>query len=96
MRENWTGLVGVEVEDATIGLSQGALYDRSREHLVPADLAVVRVRRVLLESVKRAMQNEKPAALGLDLTGVSACDAQLAEGAAWQDLLPSHRQMATS
>jgi phthalate 4,5-dioxygenase oxygenase subunit len=93
MKENWTGLRGVEVEDATIGLSQGPLYDRSREHLVPADQAVVRVRRVLMDSVKRVMENKQPAALGLDLRGVSACDAQLEDGAAWQDLLPSHRQI---
>jgi phthalate 4,5-dioxygenase oxygenase subunit len=93
MKENWTGLRGVEVEDATIGLSQGPLYDRSREHLVPADQAVVRVRRVLIDSVKRVMENKQPAALGLDLRGVSACDAQLEDGAAWQDLLPSHRQI---
>ncbi|MBN3785545.1 Rieske 2Fe-2S domain-containing protein [Burkholderia sp. Ac-20353] len=92
MQESWTGLRGVEVEDATIGLSQGPLYDRSREHLVPADQAVVRVRRVLLESVKRASQNQQPAALGLDLTGVSACDTQVEDGIAWQDLVPSHRQ----
>ncbi|RDK05359.1 Rieske 2Fe-2S domain-containing protein [Cupriavidus lacunae] len=96
MKENWTGLRGVEVEDATIALSQGPLYERSREHLVPADQAVVRVRRVLLESVKRAMQNQQPAALGLDLSSVSACDAQLQEGTAWQDLLPSHRQTETA
>ncbi|KVT72120.1 (2Fe-2S)-binding protein [Burkholderia ubonensis] len=92
MKENWTGLRGVEVEDATIGLSQGPLYDRSREHLVPADQAVVRVRRVLLAAVKRVMNNEQPMALGLDLRGVSACDRPLAEGAAWQDLLPAHRE----
>jgi phthalate 4,5-dioxygenase oxygenase subunit len=92
MKENWTGLRGVEVEDATIGLSQGPLYERSREHLVPADQAVVRVRRVLMESVKRVMEDKRPAALGLDLRGVSACDAQLEDGANWQDLLPSHRQ----
>jgi phthalate 4,5-dioxygenase oxygenase subunit len=92
MKENWTGLRGVEVEDATIGLSQGPLYDRSREHLVPADQAVVRVRRVLMESIKRVMENKQPAALGLDLRGVGACDAQLEDGVAWQDLIPSHRQ----
>jgi phenylpropionate dioxygenase-like ring-hydroxylating dioxygenase large terminal subunit len=96
MKENWTGLRGVEVEDATIGLSQGPLYDRSREHLVPADQAVVRVRRVLIEAVKAAMENRQPAALGLDLRGVSACDEQLEDGDAWQDLLPSHRKAATA
>lgn len=92
MKESWTGLRGVEVEDATIGLSQGPLYDRSREHLVPADQAVVRVRRVLLDAIKRVMENQQPPALGLDLRGVSACDRELDEGAAWQDLLPAHRQ----
>ncbi|MFM0560524.1 Rieske 2Fe-2S domain-containing protein [Paraburkholderia sediminicola] len=96
MKENWTGLRGVEVEDATIGLSQGPLYDRSREHLVPADQAVVRVRRALLDSIKRVMENQQPPALGLDLRGVSACDRQLEDGAAWQDLLPAHRQTVTA
>ncbi|MFM0264984.1 Rieske 2Fe-2S domain-containing protein [Paraburkholderia sediminicola] len=96
MKENWTGLRGVEVEDATIGLSQGPLYDRSREHLVPADQAVVRVRRALLDSIKRVMENQQPPALGLDLRGVSACDRQLEDGAAWQDLLPAHRKTVTA
>jgi phthalate 4,5-dioxygenase oxygenase subunit len=91
MKTNWTGLRGVEVEDATIGLSQGPLYDRSGEHLVPADMAVVRVRRVLLESVRRVMKNEPPVGVGLDLTGVGACDASLREGEDWRELMPMHR-----
>lgn len=96
MKENWTGLRGVEVEDAAIGLSQGPLYDRSREHLVPADQAVVRVRRVLLDAVKRVAENQQPPALGLDLRGVSACDRELVDGTAWQDLIPSHRSIVTA
>src|SRR5258706_11709802 len=56
MTENWTGLRGVEVEDATIGLSQGPLYDRSKEHLVPADPAVWRGRRVLSHLVNTALE----------------------------------------
>jgi nitrite reductase/ring-hydroxylating ferredoxin subunit len=92
MKESWTGLRGVEVEDASIALSQGPLYDRSREHLVPADQAVMRVRRVLLDSVKRVMEDKTPLAVGLDLRGVSACDTQLSDGAPWQDLVPSHRE----
>jgi len=96
MLENWTGLRGVEVEDATIGLSQGPLYDRSKEHLVPADQAVMRVRRVLLDSVKRVMDNQPPVGVGVDLRGVGACDAELPDGAPWQDLLPSHREAAAA
>lgn len=92
MKESWTGLRGVEVEDAAIALSQGPLYDRSKEHLVPADQGVMRVRRVLLDSVKRVMDNKPPVGVGIDLRGVSACDAELQDGAPWQDLLPSHRE----
>ena len=92
MKENWSGLRGVEVEDAAIALSQGALYDRSKEHLVPADQAVMRLRRVLLDSVRRVMDNKPPIGVGADLRGVGACDADLADGHAWQDLMPSHRQ----
>jgi phthalate 4,5-dioxygenase oxygenase subunit len=92
MKENWTGLRGVEVEDAAIALSQGPFYDRSREHLVSADQAVMRVRRVLLDSVKRVMDDKPPVGVGVDLRGVSACDAELPDGAPWQDLLPSHRE----
>ncbi|MDO9435692.1 Rieske 2Fe-2S domain-containing protein [Hydrogenophaga sp.] len=96
MKDNWTGLVGVEVEDATIALSQGPLYDRSKEHLVPADQGVVRVRRALLAAVKVAAENGTPPAVGLDLRGVSACDVQMKDGALWQDLVPTHRETAAA
>src|SRR5258706_7150194 len=92
MTNSWTGLRGVEVEDAAIALSQGPFYDRSKEHLVPGDQAVMRVRRVLLDSVKRVMDNKPPVGVGVDLRGVSACDAELPDGSPWQDLLPSHRE----
>ncbi len=91
MTENWTGLRGVEVEDATIGLSQGPYYDRSKEHLVPADQAVVRVRRVLLDSVKRVLNDKPPIGVGIDLSTVRAQDGELEEGAKWQDLVSERR-----
>ncbi len=96
MKDNWTGLRGVEVEDAAIALSQGPLYDRSKEHLVPADQGVMRVRRTLLASVRKVMNGEAPLGVGLDLRGVSACDASIAPNAVWQDLVPSHRQVVAA
>ncbi len=93
MQESWTGLRGVEIEDAAIALSQGPLYDRAKEHLVPADQAVVRVRRTLLASVKRVMNGEAPLGVGLDLRGVSACDSQMEEDGVWQELVPSHQHI---
>ena len=91
MKQNWSGLQGVEVEDATIALSQGPLYDRSGEHLVPADRAVMRVRRILLESVRRVQDGKDPIGVGVDLSEVGACDSPLSDGDAWQALMPGHR-----
>ncbi len=93
MKENWTGLRGVEVEDAAIALSQGALYDRSKEHLVPSDRAVVRVRRILLDSVRRVMDHLDPVGVGVDLTTVGACDASLPVGGSWRALMPGHKPL---
>ena len=92
MKENWTGLRGVEVEDAAIALSQGPLYDRSKEHLVPSDRAVMRVRRILVDSVRRVMNEQDPIGVGVDLSVVGACDAQLPDGSPWQELMPAHRR----
>lgn len=96
MKESWTGLGGVEVEDAAIALSQGPLYDRSKEHLVPADQAVMRVRRVLLDSLKRVAAGQPPVGVGVDMRGVSACDADIEDGADWLDLIPAHREAAAA
>ncbi|MDB6001602.1 MAG: Phthalate 4,5-dioxygenase [Rhizobacter sp.] len=93
MSESWTGLVGVEVEDASIALSQGPLYDRSKEHLVPADRAVVRVRRLLLDSVKRVDAGGDPVGVGVDLSRVGACDANVLPTDRWQALMPGHRPL---
>ena len=43
---SWSGLPGIIVEDAVLQLSQGAILDRSKECLVPSDLAIVRARRL--------------------------------------------------
>jgi hypothetical protein len=58
---------------------------------VPGDQAVMRVRRVLLASVKRVMNDQPPIGVGIDLSGVRARDGEVEEGAKWQDLVPTNR-----
>lgn len=60
MQENWTGFSGIEQEDAVLAVSMGPIVDRSQEHLVPADSAVVRLRRRLLEAVRMVEKGEEP------------------------------------
>lgn len=86
MKHDWGGLGGVEKEDATIALSMGTMFDRTREHLVAADQAVVRLRRRLMDCVRAVEAGEEPLGVGMtDLTNVSVTsDAPV--GQAWQSV----------
>jgi phthalate 4,5-dioxygenase oxygenase subunit len=91
MRDNWTGFDGIEVEDAVISISMGPISDRTQETLVAADQAVVFLRRLLLESVRRVETGGDPIGVSIgDYTGVRALvDTVIDEGARWQDVAPN-------
>jgi len=52
MDTNWTGFSGIEQEDAVLAVSMGTILDRTKEHMVAADRAVIHLRVRLLESVR--------------------------------------------
>jgi phthalate 4,5-dioxygenase oxygenase subunit len=90
MRENWTGFSGVEQEDAIIALSMGPMFDRSKEHLVPADKAVVRVRQRLLEATRALEKGQDPVGVGVDVSDVGAPDVNVAQDTNWRAVVPHH------
>jgi hypothetical protein len=59
---SFTGVRGVAEQDAMAQDSQGTIADRSREHLTPTDVAIVRFRRVMLEAAKALQAGQEPAA----------------------------------
>jgi phthalate 4,5-dioxygenase oxygenase subunit len=91
MQTNWTGLTGLEQEDAVISLSMGPIFDRSIEHLVPADRAVNSLRRLLLQAAERLEKGET-LRLPENLTDVGAPDVFMRkqDRAKWRDLTPNH------
>lgn len=98
MKENWTGLNGIEQEDAAMSLSMGPIIDRSQEHLVPADRAVVTLRKLLLRSAKSVAEGGDPVAILGDVTDVRAPDVFLAQDARanWFDIVPGHWKRAAT
>lgn len=87
MKRNWTGFRGLEQEDAIMSLSMGPILDRSKEHLVAADRAVVRMRRRVLDNIKLVEDGGDPIGVQLaDLSEIVAVDANVAAGTSWQDL----------
>lgn len=85
-RGSWSGLYGLGPEDAAINLSQGPILDRSHEHLVPADVACTRVRRLLLDAVARVQRGEEPVGLRPTSAGtIQAIEVTLPAGTPWHE-----------
>lgn len=90
MNESWSGLKGLEPEDAAVALSMGPIYDRTAEHLVPADAAVVHMRHILLQAARAVAAGEDAPPLP-DLAKVRAVpDTEIPQGADWRDLAPDN------
>ena len=87
MGEDWSGIKGVVMEDMAMAMSQGTIADRSKEHLVPADQAVVRARRQLLESARRVAEGGDPIGVEVDVSTIRAIDATVPGNVRWQDLV---------
>jgi phthalate 4,5-dioxygenase len=58
--ETYSGIFGVNTEDIAVQESMGAICDRSQEHLGASDVAVIRMRQRLLESVRRFVDSGQP------------------------------------
>jgi phthalate 4,5-dioxygenase oxygenase subunit len=61
---SFSGITGINTEDIAVQESMGPIYDRSKEHLGTGDVAVIRMRRVMLDSL-RAFIADGSAPLGL-------------------------------
>jgi len=62
---SFTGVRGIAEQDAMAQNSQGLIADRSREHLTPTDIAVVRFRRMMLEGARALREGKEPVAAQL-------------------------------
>lgn len=94
---SWTGFKGgIYIEDAAVIGSMGSIYDRTREHLVPADLAIVRARRILLDNVRKVQRGEAPIGVDIDYSKLSSFDGTLPTVKHWRDLVPGHFAAADS
>lgn len=90
-RRNWTGFSGITQEDFVIATSMGIVPERmDAEHLVPADVAIVRLRRRLLDSVELHRSGKAP--LGLmheDMASMFARDVDLEGDRSWREIVPA-------
>ena len=48
--KSYTGIKGVSEQDAAVQDSQGPIADRTREHLGPTDLGILRFRKLVMDA----------------------------------------------
>jgi phenylpropionate dioxygenase-like ring-hydroxylating dioxygenase large terminal subunit len=65
-KETFSGISNVVVEDIAVTETMGAISDRSIEHLVPSDAAIIRARTLLIRNARRVANGEPPAGIPLD------------------------------
>jgi len=87
-----TGFVGLIVQDSAVQRSMGPIFDRSREHVVPADLAILRMRRLLMDSARRVGEGGDPIGLDrpVDTTKIEAAAVIVPAQTRWQELVPGN------
>jgi phthalate 4,5-dioxygenase oxygenase subunit len=81
-------LTGINVQDFVVQESMGTMYDRRKEHLGVSDVAVIRMRRVLLDSLERFQRGEPPIGLqqSIPYDKLSGADAVIPIEAPWQSV----------
>ena len=97
------GIPSLSLEDALMSISMGPIADRSEEHLMASDLAVVQFRRMLLDAARQLAKGQEPVGITprTPSTKISATAGEIPNGADWHQLaIPAHvvtsRQRATA
>ena len=85
--ESFTGIDGVNAQDRAIQESMGRIVDRSKEHLGPADKAIIQARKKLRDAVRAVAAGQTPEGLGTTYYSLCANEGVLPRDADWRETL---------
>ena len=92
--ETFTGIDGINTQDRGIQESMGPIVDRSKEHLGPADKAIIQARRLLLQAIKTVGDGGTPCGINPSYYTLRASEGVLPRDANWRKALTP--EMATA
>ena len=93
--ETFSGIDGINAQDRALQESMGKIVDRSKEHLGPADKAIIQARKLLREAVRVAASGGSPSGTGTSYYTMQAREAVLPAAADWKrELTPEIEAMA--
>jgi hypothetical protein len=82
--ETFTGIPGVNVQDRALQESMGPIVDRSKEHLGPADRAIIVARQLLSQAVRTHQDGGMPPGLAPSYYTVRAAEGSLPKDVDWK------------
>ena len=86
---NFSGIEGINQQDRAVQESMGRIVDRSREHLGPADRAIIVMRQLLLDAVRTVREGGDPPGVGDSYYAIRAIEQILPAQTSWRDsILP--------
>lgn len=85
---SFTGFSSIRHEDSAVGMSQGAIPDRTREYLGSTDISIVRGRRLLMKAARAAAAGETDVGVNTawDMSELRAVEEVMPPGADWRVL----------
>jgi len=85
--ETFTGIDGVNAQDRAVQESMGGIVDRTREHLGPADKAVIQARRLLLQAITTVEAGGTPPGVEPTYYTLHPAEAVLPRDSDWRTLI---------
>jgi phthalate 4,5-dioxygenase len=82
--ESFSGIDGINAQDRALQESMGPIVDRSKEHLGPADKAIIQARRLLREAVRTVAAGGVPAGVAPTYYTLRAAEAVLPREVDWR------------
>ncbi|MBM3227091.1 MAG: Rieske 2Fe-2S domain-containing protein [Candidatus Tectomicrobia bacterium] len=85
--ETFTGIDGINVQDRALQETMGRIVDRSKEHLGPADKAIIQARRLLLQAIKTVQEGGTPRGASKAYYLLRAAEGVLPRDLDWREVL---------
>ncbi len=82
--ETFSGIDGINAQDRALQESMGKIVDRSKEHLGPADKAIIQARKLLRQAVKTVEAGSTPDGVNTSYYTLRANEQVLPRAADWR------------
>jgi len=85
--ETFTGIEGINQQDRAVQESMGPIVDRRREHLGPADKAIIATRKLLMKAVDAVERGEAPDGVAPSYYELRAAEGTFVKDTDWHAAL---------